>query len=417
MSQKDISSQNQSVQHNNTTRKSNSATIYTSVTLALSSFIFGVSLTAMDSINDIRSNEEASEGIIKTHVYLSDGKFSFFLSVICIGALITNIGINKVKMSLKKKLILNNFLYLVGTILITMMTNFYLLVMGRFIVGLGVGVTCALVPLYLNMIAPDNIRGLIGCLHGFGIVFGLLAGQILAYLFHDLKNWRNTFYFIITFIIVHTVLMLGIKSVDSVSVVKEEDVSIKRLLDCKSARKSLIIAILVHLTQQTSCINGVIFYSSEILKDTKDQRLSTIYVGIMSLISTTVALCIIDKFGRKIMLLLSCYIASIGLSLLAINVSPILSLFIFIAGFNVGLGPLPWMLTGEIFPDSYIKAGSTVAVSVNWITNFIIAMIFPSVLKVFGSQGFFVYVVMVLAASVYFLICFKETKGKVNDFQ
>ncbi|KAM0674551.1 hypothetical protein GVAV_002169 [Gurleya vavrai] len=368
-----------------------------------------------DCVNSIRKIQ-SENNLINKSLLISDVKFSFLNSIICIGALVSNLGINSFNGSLKSKILYNNVFYIAGNILIIMMTNFYTVLIGRFLIGLAIGVTCSIVPLYLNLLSPDRVKGLICCLHGFGIVLGILIGQILAYLFTSIDNWKYAYYGNLIFLFIHTFFLSAIKNAEKRETYRNDE-SVLHLLKNRKAWKSLSIAVLVHLTQQTSCINGVIFYSSTILEKTSNPRLYSIYVGGMSLLSTTISMFVIDKFGRKFMLLSSFLISIIGLVLLSYELNPVLSLFIYIVGFNIGLGPVVWMLTGEIFPEKSAKAGSIIAVSVNWISNFLITMVFPSVLKSLGPKSFLIYAFSVLVAGIYIYAVFKETKGKSNDFQ
>ncbi|KAM0676754.1 hypothetical protein BDAP_002666 [Binucleata daphniae] len=372
----------------------------------------------IDCINELRQNCTKNSNFYNNCIPLTNEEWSSVISVICIGALIANLGINSIAGSLKKKIIANNVLYALGSVCIIMMSNYYVLLAGRLFIGLSIGVTCSVVPLYLNMIAPQSKRGIFCCMHGCGIVVGVLVGQILAYYFNSSSTWRYSYFMNLVFLLAYTVILFSVTNIESNQLQSDRsDVSVSYLIKNKEARKSLCLGIIVHLTQQLSCINGVIYYSSTILKDTKNPPLYSIGVGVMSVISTFVSLFVIDHFGRKLMFLLSSFITVIGLTCLAFKVNELLSLFIYIAGFNMGLGPVVWMLTGEIFPNNHKKAGATVAVSVNWISNYCVAKAFPIILAKTGSYSFLYYALSVIIAGIYFSVCFKETKGKPNKFQ
>jgi len=85
--------------------------------------------------------------------------------------------------------------------------------------------------------------------------------------------------------------------------------------------------------------------------------------------------------------------------------------------FAVGLGPVSWFITNEIYPAEYLNAGNVIAVSMNWIFAFLIVSIFDVMYKMFEDKFFFVFFTSMILMFVYILFCFKETKGREPDFQ
>jgi len=388
--------------------------LYSTVLSSLSSLTFGLSLTGMEMINESRQACNITESkIFKSCIKMTDPEWSSVISVICIGALISNLLINYIDCSVKRKIILNNALYFIGTFLIFMMTNYFIVLLGRILIGLGVGITCSVVPYYLSTISPVKIRGILCSFHQFMIVFGVLLGQVLTYYFYN--NWRFGISIILIYIILHTFLLLGIRDIQRNE--NTEDASFNDLISNSAARKSISMVVILHLVQQVSCINGVIYYSNEIMKGADNPRLYSIYVGIVSLVSSLLSLGIIDKFGRKIMLIISMALVTASLFSLALDFEKVFSLFVFIFGFNLGLGPVVWLISGEIFPRDFKRAGATLGVSVNWISNFIIALVFPLILKSLGCKSFAIYGIGTGFVMMYIFAVFRETRGKVAEFQ
>ncbi|TBU08761.1 glucose transporter [Hamiltosporidium magnivora] len=396
----------------------NASLIYSTVLSCSGSWLFGLNMTSLDSLSEVFKNgsESIEDGLFKSHVKVTDSEWSIIVSIICIGALASNFLVNLIPLSRKNILILNNILYLSGFSMIFCVQNIFYLILGRFLIGMGAGVACAVVPLYLGEISPDKIRGLISSAHQFFIIFGVLGGQILSFLFSTVHTWRITISILIAISILSFIFLFFIQN----PVMKnsaEENVSIAQLFAEKKARKSLFLSTIIHMGQQLTGINGVLFFSNEILAATGKARLYTISIGLVSLASTTVSMFTVDMFGRKLMLLLSCLVVSTGLSILGSGHVPVISLFIFISGFAIGLGPVAWFVTSEVYPSEYKSAGNAIAVSSNWMSSFFVALTFPFFYTWIGNFVFFIYATIIMTLFLFLLVMFKETKGKKADFQ
>ncbi|KAF9413866.1 hypothetical protein BGZ94_000590, partial [Podila epigama] len=156
--------------------------------------------------------------------------------------------------------------------------------------------------------------------------------------------------------------------------------SISRLFSSE-CRSLAVIGILVHFFQQASGINGLIYYSTSFLGDVfgeGNSKYITVGVSICNLLSTIVSVFLIDRTGRRTLLLVSMAGVTLSSILLVIGayidvgVLVVVSVFLYIASFAVGLGPIPWLLLSEILPTYALSPASSVATGVNWGTNFII---------------------------------------------
>lgn len=368
---------------------------------SLSSFLFGLSLTNIECIRKlVKSNE----------IDISEFKWSIIVSVISISALIANILLYNMRSykSLKHRIIGNNIFYLIGTIML-LFPSFVVLVLARFIIGIGIGVTCTTIPLYLNLISSKENRGVVCSCNQVGIVSGVLAGQLITFL---IPLWRVCIYSCVIFIIIHTILLFYIENIQ----ISQNTGNFMSLIRNKSAQKSLCLSVIIHFSQQFSCFNNVLNYSSTLFDETSSPQLYSVLIGIASLISTLVSMAFVDRYGRKMLLAMSYMTCIFTLIILSYKLT-IYVLFLYIAGFNFGLGPVTWFITGEIFPENDKEAGTMIGVSANWFSYFLVSVSFPMMLKYFKGGSFAVFAVILGMFFIYFLCAYTETKGKETNFQ
>ncbi|XP_039717365.1 solute carrier family 2, facilitated glucose transporter member 8 isoform X2 [Pteropus medius] len=217
-----------------------------------------------------------------------------------------------------------------------------------------------------------------------------------------------------------------------------------------SIYKPFIIGISLMVFQQLSGINAVMFYAETIFEEAKfkDSSLASVVVGIFQVLFTAVAALIMDRAGRRLLLALSGVVmvfstsafgayfklteeapsnsshvdllapisaepagASVGLAWLAVG-----SLCLFIAGFAVGWGPIPWLLMSEIFPLHVKGVATGVCVLTNWLMAFLVTKEFSSLMEVLRPYGAFWLASAFCILSVLFtLCCVPETKGKTLE--
>ncbi|KAF9372927.1 hypothetical protein BGX21_004622, partial [Mortierella sp. AD011] len=148
--------------------------------------------------------------------------------------------------------------------------------------------------------------------------------------------------------------------------------------------------ILLHFFQQASGINGLIYYSTTFLDavfGADKTKYLTVGTTAINLFSTILSVFFIDKVGRRTLLLISsggCFISSVLLfsgGYSGIGDLVVAAVFLFIASFAIGLGPIPWLMMSELIPSYALSPASAIATSVNWLVNFIIGLIFPTIVK------------------------------------
>ncbi|KAG0054554.1 hypothetical protein BGZ83_010959 [Gryganskiella cystojenkinii] len=196
--------------------------------------------------------------------------------------------------------------------------------------------------------------------------------------------------------------------------------SIGRLFtsECKSLA---VIGIMVHFFQQASGINGLIYYSTSFLGDVfgaGNSRYITVGVSICNLLSTLASVFLIDRTGRRSLLLISLAGVAASSILLVIGayvdvgVLVVVSVFLYIAFFAIGLGPIPWLLLSELLPTYALSPASSIATAVNWGTNFVIGLIFPTLNKGLGNGTFILFAAVTALGFLYVWFFVPETRAR-----
>lgn len=201
----------------------------------------------------------------------------------------------------------------------------------------------------------------------------------------------------------------------------QEALSIFGLFRNRVVRKITMIVIFLHCTQQLSAINGVMYYSTTIFLGSYDAETSmymAIGVSCLNLVFTLIQVGIIDYVGRRVLLITSaagacvfCVTLVIG-GYFGLNELLVASVYIYVAFFAIGLGPIPWMITSEMSPTYAASSMGGIATCFNWTMNFIIGLIFPTLMDSMGSFAFVIFAAILFVATIIMMIFLPETKGK-----
>jgi SP family facilitated glucose transporter-like MFS transporter 3 len=329
-------------------------------------------------------------------------------------------------------------------------------------VGFASGTVSVVVPLYLGELAPPNLRGALGTGYQFGVVIGILAADLLAFGFSGPSDglaqpgWR----FMMGFTIIPAILQIALSSlltesprwlltknrpkeaadilrrlrgstdvyeeIDSICSASDNesgDMGIWAVLMDRSVRFSLIVGIVLQLAQQFSGINAVMFYANLFFKNVglQDPLVGTCLVGTVNVISTGVALMLMDTAGRRPLLIYSAIgmIASLFiLTLGLLKYLPFASMvsvggvMCFVWFFEIGMGPIPWLIVAEMFPAKPRATAMSIATMVNWICSFIVGLVFPTMQSRLNEFSFVPFMTCMIFALVFILKYVPETKGK-----
>jgi MFS family permease len=141
----------------------------------------------------------------------------------------------------------------------------------------------------------------------------------------------------------------------------------------------------------------------------------------LNVIMTIVALAVVDRLGRKILLVVSnlgmciwTILMTIAL-LYDISALQVLSIYLYVACFSVGNGMVPFILTAEVYPTYAVSAASSVALAINWLCNFIVGLVFPALQSACGPYVFLIFAGISLAAGIFITMFIPETKQKSID--
>lgn len=209
--------------------------------------------------------------------------------------------------------------------------------------------------------------------------------------------------------------------------------SIGDLFTRKAAFRALVICLGLMFFQQLSGVNAVIFYANSIFKDagsTLSPDISAIIIGAIQVIVTYVSSILVDKAGRRILLLVSAavmaacqgmlgyyfYLKEGGSDVSSLAMIPLGSVALFIVIFSLGLGPIPWMMAGEVFTSDLKGPASSLAVGLNWLLAFLVTKMFSPMKEILGMGATFGIFGLICAVGVAFVfLLVPETKGKSLD--
>ncbi|MEL4307743.1 D-xylose transporter XylE [Joostella sp. CR20] len=347
-----------------------------------------------------------------------------------------------------------------------MVGNLTTFIIYRVIGGIGVGLASMLAPLYIAEMAPANMRGKLVSCNQLAIVSGMLVVYFVNYFivkgqedsWIDTVGWRFMFlsecipavlFFFFLLIVPKTPRFQVLKGNDeaAIAVLTKYNGSSKAteiLADIKKSFKVkkapwlsygwaiIIIGLLLSIFQQFVGINVVLYYAPEIFKgmgmETDASMMQTIIVGAINLLFTVVAMFTVDRFGRKILMIIGSIFMAIsmlglGTVLYADNsgIAALLLMLLYIAAFAISWGPVTWVLLSEIFPNK-IKGVMAVAVAVQWLANLVVSWTFPMMnnntyLNDMFNHGFayWIYGLMAVLSGVFIWKFVPETKGKTLE--
>jgi MFS family permease len=431
--------------------------IFLTLNASLGSFYIGWSFGVLDTIQ-ANLVEIFQWNKSQKKLYLS-----LLSSAIPIGAAFGSIMAGKITLLIGRRLsfILFDILSIIG-IAFTLILNEYSMLIGRFISGISSGAFGVVISIYVNEYVPYEVSGLCGAIYEFFYCFGVFCSYLFGLNLPPVKDvenqwWRVMISFpgILTFLNMTFLLLIfrhdtpkylyinkrdqqmcveslstiyndesGVRSMtkdyEDLSLIQESEVPFKDLFG-KKYRYRLFIVVVIMVAQQSCGIDALLMYSNEIfMKDIKDKSLATIYtniIGLTQVISALVAIFIIEKLGRRLLLItglifitLTLYSISLFYSDIIKYTSPVIPLFIFFVFCNgMSLSPLSYIYAPDLLPDTGVSFG----MMCNYFTSFAVAQTFlfleDSSIGISGT--IFIYATTSLFALVVSIICTKETRG------
>jgi len=392
-----------------------------------------------------------AEKIIQELWHLNSFWHGFTVSISLIGTIFGAIAAAKPAQKYGRKRVLQvvAVMYLLSAIGCGLSYNWYMFLFFRFLGGLSVGVSSVVGPLYISEIAPANLRGRMTGMFQIMIVSGIFIAFLTNYLFANFGDdaWRymlgimaipslafllllNTIPFSPRWLALNNRKEEAKKVFDDLGQTYEETLqaengtSEKVPLFQAKYRKPIIYAVLLAVFNQFTGINAILYYAPRIFEMAGFSRdlafLQPIFIGGTNLLFTLIGMSIIDKYGRKKLLLSGAVGMYIFLVLTAFGLKGGASEFLlfyiigFIASFALSQGAVIWVFISEIFPNAVRAQGTSLGSTTHWVMAALISWVFPIVVENFASGGFYIflfYAIMVVV-SFFFVMRMPETKGK-----
>nr|AEE61928.1 unknown [Dendroctonus ponderosae] len=435
--------------------------VYTILTGTLAGFIAGTSLTWTSP--EIVNLNNTDTGYFNGTLTAEDS--SWIGGVVSLGAALGPFifGYLADRIGRKYTLLAISVPFAISSIITAFSNKVVEILVARLITGVGIGGAFTVLPIYVGEMSLDEHRGALGsgmnCFICFGLIFTYVVGYYISsvMIFNILLACLAAGYFVI-FALIGTetphyyvqknkhdlakAALLRIRDTPEdvtekelelikSEIEKEEQGSIVDIFRSKGTTKAFIIGSGLVFFQQASGINAVLFFAQQIFQDagtTLAPAYCSMIIGGVQFGTSFVTPLVSNMFGRKVLLIGSAIGMALSESILGIydiiraadedkvsslSFLPIVSLVLYIITYNVGFGPLPWAVIGEIFPNSIKSSASALATSVCWLTSFIITKWFSQVAEAIGQgQCFLGFAGFSLLAAVFVFFVVLETKDK-----
>ncbi|MFE7083585.1 sugar porter family MFS transporter [Priestia megaterium] len=363
------------------------------------------------------------------------------------------------KFGRRKMVFMISIVFITGSLIFAFAPNMITLVIGRGILGLAVGGSTAIVPVYLSEMAPTQSRGSLSSLNQLMITIGILASYLVNYAFASIEGWR---WMVGLAVVPAVILMIGVafmpesprwllknrreedarrvlgltRTQEQVKAEMYDMIQANRISDSTWSilssswlRSTLIIGCVFALFQQIIGINAIIYYTPTILTEAglgnSTSILGTVGIGVVNVIVTIFALKIIDQVDRKkllvvgnigmvsSLLLLAVLIKTVGLDSSVGAWTIVACLTLFIVFFALTWGPVLWVMLPELFPMRARGAATGFAALALSIGSLLVAQFFPMVSRSLGiAQVFLIFAAIGVAALIFVIKFLPETRGR-----
>lgn len=436
------------------------------VTVNLASVALGTCLGWTSPMEPVYTSNDTSVNPLET--IPDTGEKAWIGSLVAMGALIAPFIAGPLAGQIGRKLTLlgSSVFFVISWILLLVTSSVGLVLAARLIQGFGVGFVMTVQTMYIGEIASNEYRGALGSLMQLCIVSGILYVYVIGpYVSWAALQWAclalpvifaAAFFFMPetpTYYLtkgkreeaIASLQWLRGKSAEGVQKELEDTAAsveeamknkagVMDIFKSKGTIKALIICSGLISFQQLSGINVILFYSQTIFAKTGsslEPAVSTILVGVVQVLASGATPLIVDRLGRKPILLVSAggmalahgtmglyfymdYIKSDAVD--SINWLPIFSLIFFVTVYCIGFGPLPWAVLGELFPPNVKSIASSMVASTCWILGFIVLQFFSTLDEAVGSHwSFWIFGICCVIAFIFTFTQLMETKGMSLD--
>jgi sugar porter (SP) family MFS transporter len=393
---------------------------------------------------------------------LSSFEQELVTSLLLIGAVIGALAAGRVsdRIGRRPTILITALIFIAGVLLAAFSPAFGVLLAARIIIGLAVGSASMVVPLFIGEAAPPNVRGALVSLNQLAITIGILVSYLADYGLAGTRNWRLMFGLAVIPAVLlfvgtltqrespHWLIMRGrddqarevlSRLRENPQVIDDEIRDVRKVaqiptkgisdLLAKNIRPLLAVGVLLAVFQQVTGINTVIYYAPSLLDGagfgTSAALLANVVNGAVNVGMTVVAIRLLDRVGRRKLLLSGTTGMAIGMFITAFSftggsdlkgalaITAVVGLLIYTGSFAIGLGPVFWLIIAEIYPLTIRGAAMSVATIANWGANFVVTISFLTLLNAIGGTGvFFLFGGLTLIALAYFAKKVPETKGR-----
>uniref|UniRef100_A0A8C7UVJ4 Solute carrier family 2 member 9 n=1 Tax=Oncorhynchus mykiss TaxID=8022 RepID=A0A8C7UVJ4_ONCMY len=396
--------------------------------------------------------------------------WSITVSIFAIGGLLGALCVTLLTKLIGRKgtLLLNNGFAVIAALLLALgekARSFEMLIIGRFVMGVDSGIALSALPMYLGEISPRHMRGSIGQFNSILICLGVFTGQVLG--LPELLGQESRWNFLFAFLALPALLQLCVlpflpesprfllmERRDEAGAEKafraflgKKDVSkeleevhaegraqntlhmasVTELLLNPALRWQVITVIVTMACYQLCGLNAIWYYTNGILRDSGFAENVIPYIvlstGGIETLAAVVSGLVIERIGRRPLLIFGFSAMAFFFGLLTVFLNfqdqytwmPYLSftcILAVIASFCSGPGGIPFVLTGELFEQSYRPAAFMIAGIVNWVANFAVGLLFPFMQESLQTYAFLVFLVVCVLGAVYLYFILPETKNK-----
>ncbi len=390
---------------------------------------------------------------------------AFTISVVLIGCMAGAAVAGGVadRIGRRSTLLVAGLIFFAGAIVSALTPNETVLLAGRFVVGIGIGFSSVVAPLYISEVAPASSRGALVSLYQFAITVGILAAYVIDFALASGGQWR----WMLGLAVVPSLVLIGGMLVmpesprylfkialgdraraelqriyDNPGESAREEQSIVESLRTKSAgleafrqpavRLALFIGISLAVLQQITGINTVIYYGPQIFQmagiaSASASILAQSLVGTVNCVMTLVAIFFVDRIGRKPLLYIGLAGMFVALATLAISFArptlagsqgtiALVSMMVYVGCFAFSLGPIVWLLISEIFPLPVRGLGMSLSTLANWVGNFLVSQFFLTMIARLGRPvTFWIYALLCIVTILFVRSMVPETKQELLE--
>ncbi|AET38008.1 uncharacterized protein Ecym_2262 [Eremothecium cymbalariae DBVPG len=397
----------------------------------------------------------------KQCIHLEESQYGLVTSIFSIGGLIGSLYAGPLadRYGRRNTSFGNCVLGGLGSLMLFFSNSYVELLAGRFIAGVASGSNIVVTPLLINEVAPNAWKGALGSLNQVSINLGILLTQLLAFFWANTLYWRWLLFMAAAIAGINYGLLFMIEEspkwlmacghepqaalvlarlrgvshdqarleTNAWEQAREQEVSgsttgpslLEYVISKLYARPRTVIAVIL-MGQQLCGINAIIFYGVHVIGQALPDYaiLVNFIISVLNVGVTCAAALVVDRCGRKPLLILSSgamAAASLLISTGILSHKPpllVFSIFMYIAVFALGMGPIPFLFISELSSLATVGVAQSFGITLNWLATFIVGFGFPILNQIIGGYVFVIFAAVALLLSVYVWLCVPETNGK-----